>query len=119
MPNLVPRSSLSLALRPFRSLPTHLHGLHIPVAIGKVLISHPQNQFAEGLHALHERLVTIEELQSQFTEYQLSYNKLVVEMGRRLQYREAAENIVRGVIDQLAEMTEGSCPIFRACVSTF
>lgn len=31
-------------------------------------------------------------------------------MGRRLQYREAAENIVRGMIDQLAAMTDGSCP---------
>jgi autophagy-related protein 17 len=60
---------------------------------------------------LHERLATIEELQVQFTEYQLSYNKLVVEMGRRLQYREAAENIIRGMIDQLAAMTEGLCQI--------
>jgi len=33
-------------------------------------------------------------------------------MGRRLQYREAAENIVRGMIDQLAAMAEGSFPIF-------
>lgn len=61
---------------------------------------------------LHERLITIEELQTQFAEYQLSYNKLVVELGRRLQYREAAENVVRGMIDQLAAMTEGSCPVF-------
>lgn len=61
---------------------------------------------------LHERLITIEELQTQFAEYQLSYNKLVVELGRRLQYREAAENVVRGMIDQLAAMTEGSCPGF-------
>ena len=30
-------------------------------------------------------------------------------MGRRLQYREAAENIVRGMIDQLSAMTDGSC----------
>jgi len=52
----------------------------------------------------------MEELQTQFTEYQLSYNKLVGEMGRRLQYREAAENIVRGMIDQLAAMAEGSSP---------
>jgi len=29
-----------------------------------------------------------------------------VEMGRRLQYREAAENIVRGMIDQLTALTE-------------
>lgn len=111
--------STALAPRPSRSLPTHPRGLHIPVAIDEFLISHLQNQCSEGLHALHERLVTIEELQTQFTEYQLSYNKLVVEMGRRLQYREAAENIVRGMIDQLAAMTEGLCPIFRACLSTF
>ena len=32
-------------------------------------------------------------------------------MGRRLQYREAAENIVRGMIDQLTAMTEGPYPI--------
>ena len=65
---------------------------------------------------LHERLINIEELQTQFTEYQLSYNKLVVEMGRRSQYREAAENIVRGMIDQLAAMTEGS---FRILYGVF
>ncbi|KAF9790384.1 autophagy-related protein 17 [Thelephora terrestris] len=65
-----------------------------------------ENQFSESLHVLHERLITIEELQTQFAEYQLSYNKLVVEMGRRLRYREAAENVVRGMIDQLAAMTE-------------
>lgn len=58
---------------------------------------------------LHERLITIEDLQTQFTEYQLSYNKLVVEMGRRLQYREAAESTVRDMIDQLVAMTESSC----------
>ena len=67
---------------------------------------------------LHERLGTIEELQTQFTEYQLSYNKLVVEMGRRLQYREAAENIVRGMIDQLDAMTEGLTILLRD-LSTF
>lgn len=64
---------------------------------------------------LHERLITIEELQTQFAEYQLSYNKLVVEMGRRLRYREAAETVVRGMIDQLAAMTEGSCPVLLRC----
>lgn len=68
---------------------------------------------------LHERLITIEELQTQFAEYQLSYNKLVVELGRRLQYREAAENVVRGMIDQLAAMTEGSCPGFLRRLSAF
>jgi autophagy-related protein 17 len=68
---------------------------------------------------LHERLITIEELQTQFTEYQLSYNKLVVEMGRRLQYREAAENIVRGMIDQLTALTEGMCPIVVQGLSVF
>ena len=81
-----------------------------PRCYWQILICRPQNQFSESLHALHERLITIEELQTQFTEYQLSYNKLVVEMGRRLQYREAAENIVRGMIDQLAAMTEGLVP---------
>lgn len=65
-----------------------------------------ENQFSGSLHVLHERLITLEELQTQFAEYQLSYNKLVVEMGRRLQYREAAETIVRGMIEQLAAMTE-------------
>ena len=66
---------------------------------------------------LHERLITLEELQTQFAEYQLSYNKLVVEMGRRLQYREAAETIVRGMIEQLAAMAEGSCPILSQYLS--
>jgi autophagy-related protein 17 len=36
-------------------------------------------------------------------------------MGRRLRYREAAETVVRGMIDQLAAMTEGSCPVLLRC----
>jgi len=97
--------------RPFRPRAALPSQISHPRCYRQILISRPQNQFSESLHALHERLITIEELQTQFTEYQLSYNKLVVEMGRRLQYREAAENIVRGMIDQLAALTEGSRPI--------
>jgi len=55
---------------------------------------------------LQEHLVTVEDLQQRFTSYQLSYNKLLLEIGRRRQYREAAENVIRGIMDQLAAMTE-------------
>lgn len=65
----------------------------------------------DSLQGLEERLVTIAHLQQQYTAYQLAYNKLLLEMGRRRQYREAAENIVKGMINQLNAMTEGSCSL--------
>jgi len=37
----------------------------------------------------------------------MAFNKLILEIGRRRQYREAAENIVKGMMKQLESMTEG------------
>ncbi|THH20742.1 hypothetical protein EW146_g697 [Bondarzewia mesenterica] len=61
---------------------------------------------SERLASLHDHLFRIEELSHQYTSYQLSFNKLVVEMARRRQYKEAAENIVRGMVAQIEALTE-------------
>jgi hypothetical protein len=37
----------------------------------------------------------------------MSYSKLLIEIARRRQYKEAAENIVRGMMVQLQAMSEG------------
>jgi hypothetical protein len=45
----------------------------------------------------------------------MAFNKLMLEIARRRQYREAAEDIVRGMVRQLDSMTEGEflfCFIF-------
>jgi autophagy-related protein 17 len=69
-----------------------------------------QSQCVDTLNGLQEHLITIEDLQQKFTSYQLSYNKMLLEIGRRGQYREAAAVIVRRMIEELAAMTEGLCP---------
>lgn len=71
--------------------------------------SRPQTESETNLLGLHDYLFTLENLQTRFTAYQFSYNKLLLEMGRRRQYQEAAERIVRGMVAQLDAMTEGKC----------
>ncbi|CCL98175.1 uncharacterized protein FIBRA_00169 [Fibroporia radiculosa] len=65
-----------------------------------------QNESIEHLTLLHQHLIPIEELHHQFASYQYSYSKLLLELDRRRQYRETAENIVRGMVAQLNAMTE-------------
>ncbi|KAG6861353.1 hypothetical protein C0995_001086 [Termitomyces sp. Mi166 len=60
----------------------------------------------EELHGLQNHLLTIEHLRDRFISYQTAFNKLILELARRRQYREAAENIVRGMMSQLVAMTE-------------
>ncbi|EPQ54057.1 hypothetical protein GLOTRDRAFT_77963 [Gloeophyllum trabeum ATCC 11539] len=65
-----------------------------------------QADCVERMSHLQGHLMTLEELHHKYTSYQLSYNKLLIEIARRRQYREAAENIVRGMMAQLDAMTE-------------
>ncbi|KAH9002912.1 autophagy protein Apg17-domain-containing protein [Lactarius hatsudake] len=58
------------------------------------------------LVGLDQNLVVIEDLIRQFNAYQLSYSKLLVEVARRRQYKEAAEDIVRGMMARLDAMSE-------------
>ncbi|KAF8072011.1 autophagy protein Apg17-domain-containing protein [Lyophyllum atratum] len=60
----------------------------------------------EELSGLQNHLLTIEHLRDRYVSYQTAFNKLILELARRRQYREAAENIVRGMISQLEAMTE-------------
>ncbi|KAG5653387.1 hypothetical protein H0H81_000774 [Sphagnurus paluster] len=65
-----------------------------------------EEKCAEELEGLQNHLLTIEHLRNRFVSYQLAFNKLILELARRRQYREAAENIVRGMMSQLESMTE-------------
>ncbi|KAF8896239.1 autophagy-related protein 17 [Infundibulicybe gibba] len=60
----------------------------------------------EDLDGLQQHLLTLEHLDSRFLSYQTSFSKLILEMARRRQYREAAENIVVGMMAQLEAMTK-------------
>lgn len=66
-----------------------------------------QIECAEHLELLHHHLATIEDLHHRYMSYQYSYSKLLLELGRRRHWQEAAENIVRGMIRQLDGLTEG------------
>lgn len=58
------------------------------------------------LEGLQQRLQVVEELHHRYVLYQSSFNKLLVEIARRRQYREAAEKIVDGMVGQLRAMAE-------------
>ncbi|KAJ3510117.1 hypothetical protein NLJ89_g4851 [Agrocybe chaxingu] len=60
----------------------------------------------EQLNVLHHHLTVLDELHAHYVSYRMAFNKLILEMARRRQYREAAENIVRGMMRQLESMTE-------------
>ena len=61
--------------------------------------------------------MTIEDLIRQFNAYRLSFGKLLVEIARRRQYKDGAENIVRGMMTHLEAMSEGvfCCPHRPVC----
>lgn len=56
---------------------------------------------------LHHHLVGIDDLVNTYTLYQMSFNKVLVEVARRREYKEAAEDIVSGMMAQLQAMTDG------------
>ncbi|KAF8841788.1 hypothetical protein BDN67DRAFT_966676 [Paxillus ammoniavirescens] len=58
------------------------------------------------LEGLQQRLLVVEDLHHRFVQFQASFNKLLIEIARRRQYREAAEKIVEGMMAQLEAMTE-------------
>lgn len=66
-----------------------------------------QAKCEEELNGLHDHVLTLEHLRNRYISYQLAFNKLILELARRRQYREAAENIVRGMTAQLEAMTAG------------
>ncbi|KAF5327436.1 hypothetical protein D9619_004192 [Psilocybe cf. subviscida] len=65
-----------------------------------------EHQASEELQGLHEHLTTLEHLYTQYVSYRTAFNKLLVEMARRRQYWESAENIVRSMMMQLHTMSE-------------
>lgn len=64
---------------------------------------------------LHHHLVGIDDLVNTYTLYQMSFNKVLVEVARRREYKEAAEDIVSGMMAQLQAMTDGRF-LFHACI---
>ncbi|XP_006459322.1 hypothetical protein AGABI2DRAFT_184045 [Agaricus bisporus var. bisporus H97] len=65
-----------------------------------------ETKFEEGLNSLQEQILTIRDLHEQYISYQTAFNKLTVEISRRQHYKDAAENIVKGMMSQLTAMTE-------------
>ncbi|KAI0749561.1 autophagy protein Apg17-domain-containing protein [Daedaleopsis nitida] len=65
-----------------------------------------ENQSIEHLSFLHAQLRPLEELHHKYTSYQYAYSKLVLELARRRQYREAAQRIVATMTGQLDAMAE-------------
>lgn len=65
-----------------------------------------ENECQELLDGLQERLLIVEDLHHRFIQYQTSFKKLLVEIGRRRHYKEAVEKVVEGMILHLRVMTE-------------
>jgi len=65
-----------------------------------------QAQVEEDLTTLHHHLTTLEHLNEQYVAYRMAFTKLLLEIARRRQYKEAAENIVQGMMRQLESMSE-------------
>jgi autophagy-related protein 17 len=76
-------------------------------------------KFEEGLSSLHEQILTVKDLHEQYISYQTAFNKLTVEIARRQHYKEAAENIVKGMMSQLTAMAEGESNTLLPHVSLF
>ena len=76
-----------------------------------------QEKAEASLDALYHHLLTLEHLHERYVAYRMAFNKLILEIGRRRQYREAAENIVKGMMKQLESMTEGNCFLF--CIISY
>lgn len=67
----------------------------------------------EALSGLQHHLITLEELHRQFEEYRRAFDHLLVEIQRRTHYRDAVEEIVKGMGRELIALSQGS-----SCLST-
>jgi autophagy-related protein 17 len=65
-----------------------------------------ENECQELLDGLQERLLIVEDLHHRFIQYQTSFKKLLVEIGRRRQYKEAVDKFIEGIVLELRAMTE-------------
>ena len=79
-----------------------------PARLPLIYIFAGQTEALEELAPLHQHLSALQQLHEQYVAYRMAYNKLLLEIARRRQYREAAENIARGMMRQLESMTEGA-----------
>ena len=59
------------------------------------------------LEALQQRLLVVEDLHHRFVQYQSSFNKLLIEIARRRQYREGMDKLIEGMMAQLDAMASG------------
>lgn len=65
----------------------------------------------EHIANLHQHLLTLEDLHQRFLSYQTSFDKLLVEIARRRQRREATEKEVERMRAELETMAESNSPI--------
>jgi len=95
-----------------QQLDTHPGTLDDLEELGEIMTEMLQRQESvetdsqEHIAVLHQHLLTPEDLYHRFLSYQTSFSKLMVEIARRRQYREAADKIVDGMMAQLEAMTE-------------
>lgn len=83
-----------------------------------IRISAVQTEALEELAPLHQHLSALQQLHEQYVAYRMAFNKLLLEIARRRQYREAAENIAHGMMRQLESMTEGAYPLPPSLISS-
>jgi len=95
-----------------QQLDTHPGTLDDLEELGEIMTEMLQRQESvetdsqEHIAVLQQHLLTLEDLYHRFLSYQTSFSKLMVEIARRRQYREAADKIVDGMMAQLEAMTE-------------
>ncbi|KAL5526388.1 ATG17 [Sanghuangporus sanghuang] len=63
-----------------------------------------ETEYETQLESLQQHLTTLEHLCITYTQYETSFNSLLLELERRRRYRDAAEEIVRGMARQLDAM---------------
>ncbi|KAI0649281.1 autophagy protein Apg17-domain-containing protein [Trametes meyenii] len=67
---------------------------------------HVETESLDHISHLHLELSPLEELHHKYTSYQYAYNKLVLELARRRQYREAVQRFVANTMAELDTMVE-------------
>jgi len=64
--------------------------------------------FDSHIETLNQHLLRLDDLRHYFVQFQHSFRKLLIEVARRRHYKEAADQIVRGMMSQLAALAEGA-----------
>ncbi|KAF8656814.1 hypothetical protein AX16_002363 [Volvariella volvacea WC 439] len=81
--------------------------------LGEIMSSMVSNQdvieseMEAALALLHDQLHAVSELHENYVSYEKAFSKLVLELQRRVQYRDSMEMMVREMSERLQRLTEG------------